>query len=135
MTYRRQIRVEFNHCDPAGIVFFPRYYEMANSVLENFFREVVDYPYHRMMEEGFGAPTVRIETDFTAPSRLGDLLDWSLRVTRLGTSSASFALAAEGAGQARIATLHTLVWLGADKRATPWPEEIRKRLAALQEGT
>ncbi len=135
MIYRRQIRVEFNHCDPAGIVFFPRYYEMANSVLENFFREAVEYPYHRMMDEGLGAPTVRIETDFTAPSRLGDLLDWSLRVTRLGRSSVSFALLAEGAGQKRIATSHTLVWLGADKRAQAWPQDIRTKLAAFQEGT
>ena len=25
MSYRRTIPVEFNHCDPAGIVYFPRY--------------------------------------------------------------------------------------------------------------
>ena len=52
MSYARTIRVEFNHCDPAGIVFYPRYFEMTNSVCENFFREVVGYSYHAMMEDG-----------------------------------------------------------------------------------
>jgi hypothetical protein len=52
MSYARTIRVEFNHCDPAGIVFYPRYFEMTNSVCENFFREVVGYSYHAMMADG-----------------------------------------------------------------------------------
>jgi 4-hydroxybenzoyl-CoA thioesterase len=84
MSYRRQIRVEFNHCDPAGIVFYPRYFEMTNSVLENFFREEVGYSYHAMMADGIGVPTARIETDFRAPSRLGDVLDWTLVVETAG---------------------------------------------------
>jgi len=24
--YERLIQIEFNHCDPAGIVFYPRYF-------------------------------------------------------------------------------------------------------------
>ena len=41
------------------------------------------------MADGIGVPTVRIETDFRAPSRLGDLLDWTLDVTTLGRASAT----------------------------------------------
>ena len=41
MLYRRLYPIEFNHCDPAGIVFYPRYFEMTNHVCENFFREAV----------------------------------------------------------------------------------------------
>ena len=43
--YERLIQIEFNHCDPAGIVFYPRYFEMVNSVCENFFREVAGLSY------------------------------------------------------------------------------------------
>lgn len=135
MTYHRQIRVEFNHCDPAKIVFFPRYYEMANSVIENFFREEVNYSYRRMMDEGFGAPTVKIDTEFRHPSMLGDLLDWTLRVTKVGTSSATFELAAVGDGTLRLTTTHVLVWLDPQGRATPWPDAIRERLTAFLETT
>lgn len=130
MTYRRQIRIEFNHCDPAGIVFYPRYFEMTNSVCENFFREAVGYSYHAMMDDGIGVPTARIETDFRAPSRLGDVLDWDLVVERLGGSSVTFRLTAHCEGQHRLTARLTLVWLGADARPGRWPDHIRAALAA-----
>ncbi len=130
MTYRRQIRIEFNHCDPAGIVFYPRYFEMTNSVLENFFREEVGYSYHAMMADGIGVPTARLETDFRAPSRLGDLLDWGLVVERLGASSATFRLEAHCGEQHRLTALLTLVWLTPEKRPGRWPDTIRAALAA-----
>ncbi len=79
MTYRRTIPVEFNHCDPAGIVFYPRYFEMTNSVVENFFAEVVGRSYARIsMQDRNGVPTVRLEATFRRPSRLGDRLAFML---------------------------------------------------------
>lgn len=133
MTYSRHIRIEFNHCDPAGIVFYPRYFEMTNSVCENFFREVVGYSYHAMMDDGIGVPTARIETDFKAPSRLGDVLDWALVIERLGGSSVTFRLTATCAGAERVIVRLTLVWLGPDHRPTRWTDRIRAILAAHQE--
>ncbi len=133
MTYTRAIRVEFNHCDPAGIVFYPRYYEMTNSVIENFFREQVGWPFEQMMADGIGVPTVRIETDFRAASRLGDLLDWSLVVTTLGRASATFRLRATCGDEERLVVVLTLVWLAANHRPAPWPDSVRPRLAAHQE--
>ena len=78
MSYTRSIPVEFNHCDPAGIVFYPRYFEMTNSVVENFFADEGGHSFARMMAEGQGVPTARLETTFHAPSRLGDRLDFTL---------------------------------------------------------
>ena len=63
--YHRPIQIEFNHCDPAGIVFFPRFYEMVSSVCENFYKDVAGYPYARMMAAQQGVPTVRMEPTFT----------------------------------------------------------------------
>jgi 4-hydroxybenzoyl-CoA thioesterase len=130
MSYHRPIRVEFNHCDPAGIVFYPRYFEMTNSVLENFFRDEVGYSYDAMMTDGIGVPTARIETDFRAPSRLGDVLDWGLVVERLGGSSVTFRLTARCDETLRLTARLTLVWLGTDKRPGRWPDHIRAALAA-----
>jgi 4-hydroxybenzoyl-CoA thioesterase len=129
MPYTRHIRIEFNHCDPAGIVFYPRYFEMMNSVVENFFRDVADYPFERMVAAGNGVPTVRVEVDFRAPSRLGEVLDWTLEVTRMGRSSVTFAVSAAGAGTLRLTATLTLVWIGPGGRAAPWPEEIRAQIA------
>lgn len=131
MTYRRTIPVEFNHCDPAGIVFYPRYFEMVNSVIENFFAERAGRSFAEMtLRDGTGVPTVKIDTSFRAPSRLGDRLDFTLDVTRLGRSSVTVRLAAKGDGELRMEADLTLVWVGREGRATPWPADMHARLAA-----
>lgn len=136
MSYHRFIQVEFNHCDPAGIVFYPRYFEMTNSVVENFFAEVVGYPFRRMhMEEGTGVPTVRIEATFSAPSRLGDMLDFSLRIQKVGTSSATVELLANADAQERMRATLTIVWISNGGKATPWPDEVRDKLIEFKELT
>jgi 4-hydroxybenzoyl-CoA thioesterase len=56
---------------------------MTNSLVENFFHEEMGYPFARMMADGFGIPTVRIEMEFRKHSRLGEMLDWTLAVLRL----------------------------------------------------
>jgi 4-hydroxybenzoyl-CoA thioesterase len=134
MAYARTVPVEFNHCDPAGIVFYPRYFEMVNSVVENFFLEDVGHSFARMMGEGAGVPTARIEANFRAPSRLGERLDFTLNVTRVGGASVTFAIAAACAGQHRFGLDLTLVWVTNGGKATQWPDDIRARLAAHLEG-
>jgi 4-hydroxybenzoyl-CoA thioesterase len=130
MSYARTIRVEFNHCDPAGIVFYPRYFEMTNSVCENFFREVVGYSYHAMMEDGIGVPTARIETDFRAPSRLGDVLDWVLVVEKVGGSSVTVRLDMASGNEHRLTARLVLVWMSPEGRPARWPDPIRAALTA-----
>ena len=34
-VYRSEILVRFGDCDPAGIVYYPRYMEMFNSLVED----------------------------------------------------------------------------------------------------
>jgi 4-hydroxybenzoyl-CoA thioesterase len=128
MTYRRPIRVEFNHCDPAGIVFYPRFFEMTNSVIENFFREELDFPFTQMAAERTAVPTRKVETEFKAPARLGEMLDWTLDVEALGGSSVTFRIEASGEGIVRLTERLVLVRVGTDLRPTRWPEAVRARL-------
>lgn len=129
MSYTRIIPIEFNHCDPAGIVFYPRYFEMINSVVENFFAEALDYPFARItVQEGCSVPTVHLTTDFRAPSRLGEKVAFTLRLRGLGGRSLRFAISAEHAGQHRLSCDLTLVWVGRDGRAAPWPDALKTRM-------
>uniref|UniRef100_UPI0005A5F901 acyl-CoA thioesterase n=1 Tax=Paracoccus sp. PAMC 22219 TaxID=1569209 RepID=UPI0005A5F901 len=107
MTYTRTIAIEFCHCDPAGIVFYPRYAEMVNHMVENFFLEVVGHGFGPMMAAGQGMPTVALEMAFRKPSRLGERLDWRLVVEHLGRTSARFLVRAEDRVEARA----TVVWM------------------------
>ncbi len=135
MRYARTIAVEFNHCDPAGIVFYPRYFEMTNSVVENFFADVVGVSFAQMMQDRCGVPTARIEANFRAPSRLGDRLEFALRVVRVGSASVAVQITAGAGDDPRLTVDLTLVWVTDGGRATPWPEPVRSRLSSQIEGT
>jgi 4-hydroxybenzoyl-CoA thioesterase len=135
LSYSRTIQIEFNHCDPAGIVFYPRYYEMVNSVVENFFAEELGYPFSRIViEEGCGVPTVHVASDFSAPSWLGEKVEFALRVVKVGARSVGFAIDAAKGGESRMTTHLTLVWINAKGRAEPWPELLHARLLSHLEG-
>jgi 4-hydroxybenzoyl-CoA thioesterase len=130
--YARDIRIEFSHCDPAGIVFFPRFFEMLNSQVENFFRDAMAYPFERMiLAERHSVPTVHFEIDFRAPARLGELLRFALGVKRLGRTSVDLAHVAHGPdGSLRLSATQRLVWVNPEGRSAPWPDALRARLAA-----
>ena len=135
MSYTRLIPVEFNHCDPAGIVFYPRYFEMTNSVIENFFAERLGRSYAQItLQDRHGVPTVKIDATFHRPSRLGDRLEFRLSVAQAGSSSARFALSARGRGELRMTADLTLVWVTPEGRAAPWPDDIRAKLRAEMTG-
>ncbi|UXU74282.1 MULTISPECIES: acyl-CoA thioesterase [unclassified Paracoccus (in: a-proteobacteria)] len=134
MSYHRRMKVEFNHCDPAGIVFYPRYFEMTNSVVENFFAEMLDYSFVRIhIEEQAAVPTARLDVQFLAPSRLGEILDFRLDVAALGRSSLRLTHSVSHDTQPRMQVDQTLVWVDPGGRPAPWPQTIRARLTDLME--
>ncbi len=64
--------VLFQHCDPAGMVFHPRYFEMVNACVETWFADKLLVSFKRLhLELGLSVPTVSTQTNFCAPSRLG----------------------------------------------------------------
>ncbi len=134
MIYRRNIRIEFNHCDPAGIVFYPRYFEMLNSVVENFFRDVAGHPFEAMMLDDTGVPTARVEMTYTAPSRLGEVLNWRLTVARLGRAALDLKVEAWGNDLRRLTAEMTVVHIKTG-RPQAWPDAVRARIAQFAETT
>lgn len=117
--------VLFKHCDPAGIVFYPRYFEMINDVVEAFFADI-GTPFHHL-HPAAAVPTAHIEADFPAPSRHGDQLDFELTVARVGRSSATLDLIARCDDQPRLTACATLVYI--TDTPTPWPDHLRAALA------
>lgn len=124
MSYARVIPIEFCHCDPAGIVFYPRYAEMVNHMVENFFIDEISYSFAQMMAAGQGMPTARLEIDFQKPSRLGERIEWVLSVEHLGRTSARFLIMAED----RLTARSIVVWMDKDFTPAPWPAQMRTRL-------
>lgn len=120
-------KVLFKHCDPAGIVFFPRYFEMINDCVEHFFDEVLCWPFETLLETA-GVPTVDISTRFLAPSRHGERLHLGLSVTRVGRTSLTYRINAFCRDQPRFEAKGVLVHVDANGTPAPWPDAIRKTL-------
>lgn len=131
-VFETQRLVRHGHTDPAGIVFYPRYFEMINDTVEDFFREALGRPFGQMhLRNGLGVPTVHIETSFLAPSYCDDVLTFSLRVTRLGRSSATFDIAAVGNGERRLAASLTIAQVSMKTmKSVPFDESLRNDLSA-----
>lgn len=135
-AFTLEIPVRFQHTDPAGIVFYPRIFEMINQVVEDWFAEGLGVDFRTLHgRHRRGVPTVRIECDFQRPSRLGDILTFTLRVAALGKSSFTLDLRAACQGEARLSAKAVLahVTLG-DLAPAPIPDDLRRAMARFRDG-
>jgi 4-hydroxybenzoyl-CoA thioesterase len=86
MQFIKQEKVRFQHIDYAGIVFYPRFLEMLNGLVEDWFEEALDRPFSKMHETN-GIPTVDLKVQFKNAARLGEILTKKLWVKDLKNSS------------------------------------------------
>ena len=125
MHFRFPQKVTFKYCDPAGMVFYPRYFEMINDAIEAMFDAVLGWPFEEI-HKGRSVPTASIEVTFDAPGRHGDLLHLDLTLLRIGRTSLGLRTRATCAAEPRFRP---------DGRPEPWPDPLRERVTKLLEGT
>ena len=131
MTFTTEHVVRFAHVDAAGIVFYPRYFELLNVSVEDWFAQVVGVDFRSIhLERRLGVPTVKLDSDFVAPSRLGDLLRFELTVMKLGRSSVELSVEVRCGGDFRFRARVILVCMDLEAGcSTPWPDDMRPRMA------
>lgn len=128
--------VRFGDCDPAGIVFYPRYFEMVNGVVEEWWTHL-GMPWADMVEvRRIGTPVSHVETIFLRPSGIGDRLDFRLSVESLGRSSVRFRHRVFGPdGDERIRIRQRMVCVSLDsKLPIAWPAELRALVTTWERG-
>lgn len=138
LIYRAEILVRFGYCDPAGMVFYPRYLEMFNNLVEDWCRDGLQFSFFELHKvAGHGLPTVHLEVDFIAPSFLGETLTATLAVLKVGTSSISLEIILSGAdGARRVRGTVVLVLIDTQQvRPMAIPEDLRQRILAYCIGT
>lgn len=126
-------KVRFQHVDYAGIVFYPRFLEMLNCLVEDFYEEALDQPFKNIHKTG-GVPTVDLKVQFKKAARLGDELTKSLWLKEIKNSSmlCGFRFQHED-GTTCLEGEVTLVRIDfTDDRqgikASPFPSEMRQKL-------
>ncbi|MCH8618875.1 thioesterase family protein [Undibacterium sp. TS12] len=128
MKFTSQLAIRFAHCDPAGIVFYPRYFEMINGVVEDWCADGLGVSFHEMhIRRSIGLPTVHIETDFIKVAELGEILLAELSVIKLGASSAEVEILISGPQHdARLKARLVLVMMDLTlRKAVALPDELR----------
>ena len=85
-TVSREIR--FSDSDPAGIVFYAEFFRMFNDLFEDWLvkRLGIDFA-DQFQNEQRMFPLVHVEVDFKEARRMGQKMDLSLILTKLGRSS------------------------------------------------
>jgi 4-hydroxybenzoyl-CoA thioesterase len=79
----RLVRVQWGDCDPAGIVYYPRYFEWADASTILLFEKATGLTKIKMLEKHGGAGLALLEARavFKAASQFGDDLTIESRVT------------------------------------------------------
>lgn len=125
-------KVLFKHCDPAGIVFYPRFFEMINDAVEALFDEVIGWPFEVIHKTG-AVPTRSFDVDFKRPCRHGDMLRLNLLLMDLGRTSLTLETRAMAGEELRFTARQVLVHVGADGRPLSWPETTKNTIAQVME--
>jgi 4-hydroxybenzoyl-CoA thioesterase len=131
-TFETPVLVRFRDCDPAGIVFYPRYLEMFNNLVEDWFRDGLELPFAELVGvRNWGIPTVHLEVDFVKPSRVGETLHAVLLVRQIGRSSVHLELLFKGPdGSDRVRGKVVLVLTDlSEHRALEIPAGLREKIA------
>lgn len=130
MSFTTEITVRFAHVDAAGIVFFPRYFEMLNQTVEEWFEQELGTSFHEIHIEGtHGFPAVHLETDFVQASRLGDRLRFALDVVSLGSSRVELRVVASCNGQERVRIRMVVAYVTLDPlKSCPLPDALRAQM-------
>ena len=135
MRFTSPRKVRFADCDPAGIVFFPQYLVMLTTLHEQWFDDALGVPYSQLIGvHRTGMPTVRLEVDFTAISRHGDVLRQELAVSKLGGSSVQLLIEFYGGDELRLRARHVLVCTDLNThRSQKLPDDIRAAMLPFVE--
>jgi 4-hydroxybenzoyl-CoA thioesterase len=129
-AFQREVLVRFGHCDAAGWVFYPRYFEMISDFVEDWFEDglAASAPglYHH---KHLLTPSVHFTVDFIKPSQYGERLTFKLWTVRIGRTSCELRIEASHQGDTRFKLKQVLVFITAEQgRATPIPPELQTRM-------
>jgi 4-hydroxybenzoyl-CoA thioesterase len=132
--FERALTIRFSHCDPAGIVFYPRYFTMFNDLVEDWVTHALGIPYAELLgRRRTGLPSVSLNTQFSAISRMGDEVMMGLTLDHIGRSSIRLSLGCRQGNEQRVQVQQVLVATDLDShRPIAIPDDLRQAMLAFQ---
>jgi 4-hydroxybenzoyl-CoA thioesterase len=136
LTATRTVTVEWGHCDPAGIVFFPRYFEWFDASTAALFEKAGVSKGSMAARFGIvGIPVVETSSRFICPSSFGDRVAIESTIEKWGRSSFRVHHRVFRGDDLAVEAFETRVWTGRDAggklRGRPIPADV---IALFQDG-
>jgi 4-hydroxybenzoyl-CoA thioesterase len=134
LTITRSVRIEWGDCDPAGIVYFPRYFSFFDACTAAMFEEV-GLPKQALLRQYdiVGFPVVDVSAKFMIPSKFGEDVSIETSIREWKRSSFRVHHRLLKGPELAIEGFETRVWVGRhpDKpgaiKARPIPRELIDR--------
>lgn len=129
MPFKTTRTLNFGDCDISGTAYFPSYLNILNGVNEEFWL-ALGFPWYEIIwKERWGTPTVHISCDFSKPSFFGDVLEFDVKVLKVGRSSVTVFHDIHCNGEKRWQSTQVLAASDLDKHCSlPWPKEVKEAL-------
>lgn len=131
-TNRRTVRITWGDCDPAGIVYYPRYFAMFDDSTTALFERVLGMTKYEFLNayEFAGYPMVDTRAKFSIPNRFGDEVVIETAVTEFRRSSFDIHHRLLKDGELSVEGFETRVWVGRDSndasriKSVPIPQKV-----------
>src|SRR5258705_12917730 len=133
---RRDMVVEWGHCDPAGIVFHPRFIEYFDWCCVLLLESATGMTKAEMgkVYDFAGIPIVDLKTKFLGQVLYGDKISIFSTISELKRSSFEVRHALVNGGRVAVECVQTRVWCGHDPekpsrlKSRPIPDELVAKL-------
>jgi 4-hydroxybenzoyl-CoA thioesterase len=138
LTNRRDVRIVWGDCDPAGIVFYPRYFEMFDTSTTALFERALGMTKFQFVKayNSVGYPMVDTRARFLLPTRYGDDVVIETTITEIRRSSFDIRHRLMKDGELAVEGFETRVWVERDPadpdkiKAKPLPPDMVAKLSA-----
>ena len=135
LSNARTLRIEWGDCDPAGIVFYPRFFAMFDTSTTALFERALGMKKYQFLEHfsTIGYPLVDARARFIVPVKFSDdvVIESAVKEFRRSSFDVEHRLTKDGA--LAVEGFETRVWAVRDPsdpskiRSAPIPEEIIAR--------
>ena len=126
LSNTRAVRIVWGDCDPAGIVFYPRYFEMFDASTTALFERALGMTKYRFTKHYgvVGYPMVDTRARFILPNRYGDDVEIVSNVSAFRRSSFDIHHRILKGGELSVEGFETRVWAA---RHPDDPERIKSQ--------
>ncbi len=128
---KRHFKIEWGHCDPAGIVFNARFFEFFDTATWIMFETALGVKQRDLAKtfDILGIPLVDARANFTVPAKFGDMVEMHSQISEFRRSSFEIRHQIFVDGKLGIDGSETRVWAVLDPetgalKTRPIPETV-----------